>query len=499
MDFQQAIAFLRTQDMKILQYTRAISIITTDGETVAPRESYITRGMVIGQLVGAAYDLVSDPQVLEASNIILAAAEPSERDHRLATVMKEGYEDATKIPKDDLVAYHTMLSEANVAWREAKQQNDFPRFAPFLEKIIACNRKFAQLKHPDQNPYDAMLNEYEKGMSQQVLDPFFALLKEKLTPLVLAIGQKDKPDNRFIKGVSFPVDKQKQLSAWLMQVMGMNPDRCVLLESEHPFTSSASIWDARITTHYYDQDVLSSMYSVIHEGGHALYEMGIDEALMDSQLGTAPFLGIHESQSRFYENILGRSAAFVDVLHGKMRELFSDQMDGVTADMLHRAVNRVEPSLIRTEADELTYPMHIMIRYELEKQLVAGTLSVEALPARWNEMYKAYLGVDVPDDSRGVLQDIHWSGGSFGYFPTYALGSAYGAQMLHAMAGQVDVDAAAKNADFTPITAWLRERIHQYGALRLPARLLQEAVGAPFDPTHYVDYLTGKFSALYQL
>jgi len=498
-ELQQAVQYLNSQDLKTVQYIRAMSIINTDGETVAPRESYRSRGDVMEQLAGLLYDLFADERGYEAAKTVLASTQVTEEERRLAEMRRDSYEEMTRLPKEEVMAYQKLLSDAAVVWREAKRNNDFPRFAPYLEKIVDTCRRFALLKHPEKDPYDTLLDEYEKGMTQSVLDPFFALLREKLTPLVRAVAACPKPDDTFLKGKTFPLEGQKKLSAWLMEVMGINKDRCVLLESEHPFTSGSSIWDTRITTHYYETDVMSSVYSVIHEGGHALYELGISESLANSTLGNTPFLGIHESQSRFYENILGRSEEFVSLLHGKMKELFPQQMAEVTPEMMYRAVNRVEPGLIRIEADELTYAMHIMVRYELEKELIGGTLKVADLPRRWNEMYREYLGVEVPGDDRGVLQDIHWSGGSIGYFPTYALGSAYGAQMRCAMEGQVDVKEALRQGDLSPVTAWLRERIHQYGALRLPERLLRDAVGAPFDPAYFVDYLTKKFSAIYGL
>jgi carboxypeptidase Taq len=244
---------------------------------------------------------------------------------------------------------------------------------------------------------------------------------------------------------------------------------------------------------------LSSFFSVIHEGGHSLYELNTADELVGSPLGTGASMGIHESQSRLFENMIGRSRAFIELIHPAMAELFPGQMKKVSPELLYRAANRAEPSLIRIEADELTYSLHIMVRYELEKKLIAGTLEVKDLPEAWNALYKEYLGVDVPDDTHGVLQDSHWSGGSFGYFPSYSIGSAYAAQIYDAMAKNVDIDAAVRSGDLSPVVGWLTEKIYRFGSLKKPNELILNACGKPFDPTYYTRYLTEKYRAIYKL
>ena len=289
-------------------------------------------------------------------------------------------------------------------------------------------------------------------------------------------------------------------SYYLMETMGLDLGHVGLATTEHPFTTTlGSHFYERITTHYHEGDFLSSMYSVIHEGGHALYDTGSADDLAYTVLDGGVSMGIHESQSRFYENILGRSRAFCGFVFPKLRELFPEQMKGRSAEELYKAVNKAEPSLIRTEADEVTYSLHVMIRYELEKRVMAGELAVKDLPAEWNKLYKDYLGVDVPDDKRGVLQDSHWSGGAIGYFPSYALGSAYGAQFLSKMKESVDVDKCLETGDFKPLNAWNREHIWQYGALYKPGELLERVLGGPFDPEYYIEYLENKCRDVYGL
>ena len=243
----------------------------------------------------------------------------------------------------------------------------------------------------------------------------------------------------------------------------------------------------------------SSLYSVLHEGGHALYELGIRDDVQYTCLTGGVSMGVHESQSRFYENLVGRSEAFVKAIYPKMQEFFPRQLGDVSAEAFYRAVNKAEPSLVRTEADELTYCLHVMVRYEIEKQLIGGTLEAEQVPAAWKKLYREYLGVEVPNDRDGCLQDSHWSSGSFGYFPSYALGNAYGAQMLHNMeADGVDVYGEVGRGSLAPVTAWLHEKVHQYGSALQPAEIVKNACGT-FDAHYYTDYLTEKFSALYEL
>ena len=256
--------------------------------------------------------------------------------------------------------------------------------------------------------------------------------------------------------------------------------------------------DVRITTHYKEYSVSDSMFSVIHEGGHAIYYLGVRDDLQYTCLFDGSSMSLHESQSRFYENMIGRSKAFVDYIFPKMQEIFPEQLSDVTADQYYRAINKVEPSLIRIQADEVTYSLHIMVRYEIEKQLFAGTLEVKDVPAKWNELYKEYLGVEVPDDEHGCLQDSHWSSGMFGYFPSYALGSAYAAQMAKEMGKELNIADCVANGNISIITAWLKEKVHQYGALLEPEEVLEISVDG-FDPKAFTQYLEEKYTEIYGL
>ena len=291
----------------------------------------------------------------------------------------------------------------------------------------------------------------------------------------------------------------KELAHRVMRRMGVDAAHCAMGESAHPFTTELYKGDVRITTHYNPRDMTSSLYSVVHESGHALYELHTADRLKYTVLAHGASMGVHESQSRFYENYLGRSLAFIRALWPDLTELFPSQLAGVSPEELYAAVNRAEPGLIRTEADELTYCLHILVRYRLEKRLMAGELAVKDLPEAWNRLMKDILGLDVPSNAQGCLQDIHWSCGDLGYFPSYALGSAYGAQMLRELKKSLDPDALMEAGDFGPVNAWLAEHIWQYGMEKQPGWLVENACGGPFDPACFAEYLEAKYTALYGL
>ena len=496
---EQALDAMNKYQQTKAAYDHAISVITTDAATAAPSESWEGRGRTMQVMSRVAYDLETNPENGEWLSVLEAHREeltPQQR--RQTEVIRKNYDMTNKIPAEEYVDYNVLLNDAQSVWEKAKNQDDFAMFAPYLEKIVDFNRKFAGYYNPELKPYDALLNEYEEGMTMETLDAFFAQLREAIVPLVAKIQASEQIDDSFLDQ-KFPVEVQKQFSQYLMDVLALDRRYCAIAESEHPFTQNFNNKDVRITTHYHEQNLTFSMFSVIHEGGHALYELGADDCYNYTALAGGVSMGIHESQSRFYENIIGRSEAFIHVVFPKLKELFPEQLKDVDEAMFYRAVNKAQPSLIRTEADELTYANHVMVRYEVEKQLIAGTLAVQDVPAEWNRLYKEYLGVDVPSDAKGCLQDSHWSGGAIGYFPSYALGSAYGAQMLHRMQEDLgDIYADVAKGDLSKVTAWLREHIHRHASFKKPGELFEEVCGK-FDAKYYIDYLTYKYTKLYEL
>ena len=499
MTLNEAIAKLDELEKSTYALNHALSILSVDGDTVAPKNSWKGRGKAMAYLTELAYKQLVNPETGEMLDTILQRREETDEvTFRKAELLKENYDEYNILPMEEFVAYQELTNESGAVWHDAKEKSDWEMFAPYLEKLVAFRRRFASLKDPSKPAYDVLLDQFEKGASMESLDPFFRTLREELSPVILEVAAREKPVPAFMKG-TWAVSGQRLFSRKIMALEGIDPLNCTLGETEHPFTDSTNKWDVRITTHYYENDPFSSMYSVIHEGGHALYELDVRDDLQFTNLAGGVSMGVHESQSRFYENIIGRSRAFCTPLLKIMKEVFPEQMKGVTEEELYSAINLSKPSLIRTEADELTYSLHVMIRYELEKAMIAGDLKVADIPGEWNRLYKEVLGVDVPDNKRGCLQDSHWSFGGIGYFPSYALGSAYGIQMLHEMEKTVDVRGTVAKGDLSPVTAWLTEKIHQYGSLKKPADLLPAAMGGPLDAKVYTDYLKKKFGELYKL
>ena len=488
---------LYTVQSKISAYNHALSILYYDGATTAPAGTAANRGKTLSVLSEELYKISTGPETVEVLDYLDENKDAlSEKEQRMVFLMLKELRRMQKIPMAEYVAYQELCVKADDVWHKAKLASDFASFEPLLEEIFDTNRRFAQYCAPEKDPYDYWLNEYEDGLNKEICDEFFGELRKRLVPLIRRTQEKPEIDDSFLYGF-FPEDKQDELSGFLMKTMGIDMDHCGLGTTEHPFTTSlGSHLDERITTHYHTNYYASSMYSVIHEGGHALYDMGSDEDLAYTVLDGGVSMGIHESQSRFYENLIGRSRAFCEFIFPKLCELFPGQA-GHSAEEFYRAVNKVQPSLIRTEADEVTFCLHVMVRYELEKRIMAGELKVHDLPAEWNRLYKEYLGIDVPDDRRGVLQDSHWSGGAIGYFPSYALGSAYGAQLLNRMKETVDVDGCVKAGNFAPINEWNKEHIWKFGSLIKPGELLENALGEKFDSKAYLDYLEEKCSDIY--
>ncbi|MBQ7859226.1 MAG: carboxypeptidase M32 [Faecalibacterium sp.] len=494
----QAMQALRTLQKELYGYNYAIALIDTDEATVAPTEGTEGRGTALEILSAEVYRRIAGEELPR----LLAEAEAGELTEQQAAEVRElrrANAQYSKVPAQEYTAAKRLFNQSRAAWFKAKAANDFSIFAPYLQQCVEVRRRWAGYFAPEKDVYDTWLDEYQPGLTMAECDRFFAALRSAIVPLLHRIqteGQAPKAD--FLLG-DWPLDKQQQLSDYVMQVMGLTREHCVLGEAEHPFTQQLYDEDVRITTHYHREDMTSSLYSVIHEGGHALYERGVSPRLRYTVLAEGNCIGIHESQSRLFENFVGRSRGFVQFLWPKLRELFPRQLEGVSGEEFYRAVNRVEPGLIRTEADEVCYALHVMVRYELEKLLLHGELEVKDLPAAWNRLYKEYLGVEVPDDARGVLQDIHWSQGDFGYFPGYALGTAYAAQMVQQMQHQFDFDSCCAAGDLQPICDYLTQHLWQYGKEKTADELIAANCGGSFDPMVFTRYLEEKYSEIYRL
>ncbi len=500
MDINTARQTLDDIERKLYAYKHAMAIISNDAETAAPAESQQGRGVALGILSGEAYKLTTSAELAAAAEYVLSHKDEADAELlRRAEIIKRDARETACIPIDEYTAFTELTNESYYVWYNAKLNNDFASYAPYLEKLVETMKRFSKYIDPEKDTYDYLLDSFEEGTSREYYDKFFDDVKAVLVPLIAKINDKKQPDSDWLQNGSYPVEGQRRLTELMFDAFCLDRNHCTCAETEHPYTNGTDSQNVRITTHYHTEDPTSSLFSVIHEGGHANYELHINPEYDYNCLGGGVSMAVHESQSRFYENYVGRSREFVEWLWPRFAEIFPEQTAGHTAEEFYRIVNAARPSLIRTEADELTYSMHIVIRYEIEKKLFAGEIAVADLPAEWNRLYKEYLGVDVPDDTRGILQDVHWSGAQFGYFPTYSLGTAYSAQILETLKKELDFKTLVAADNMHPIIDWLSERIYRFGCLNKPATYVPAITGEPFSAKYYTDYLTEKYTELYNL
>jgi carboxypeptidase Taq len=493
---EQSLQALHTLIGKIKKYEEAVSVLQWDMRTGAPRKGLEARSAVVGELATEMFKLSVSEDMgryladLEQESV---QASLSEQDRKLVADVRKEYDRSVKIPPDTYQAYVTLTTHAESIWEEAKEQSDFAMFAPYLEKIVAFTQEFVKLWGYEGHPYNTLLDLYEPGMTVDVLDQVFGELRNQTVPLVKEVGNQPSPDSRFLK-LNYDTAKQKAFSAFMLHELGFDFDAGRLDESAHPFATGLNHGDVRITTKYNPNDVAFGLFGTIHECGHALYEQNISEELAGTPLHNGASMGIHESQSRFWEIFIGSSRPFWDRYLPELQKWFPDQLSGVDAEQFYKAINVSKPSLIRIEADELTYNLHIMIRYELEKALIGGDIQVADLPKLWNEKVEEYLGITPRSDAEGVLQDVHWAGGAFGYFPSYSLGNMYAAQMIHALRKSMpDLDERIAKGELAPIKQWLVEHVHRFGKLKTPDEIIRHVSGEPLNPTYLVQHLKSKY------
>ncbi|MBQ1877421.1 MAG: carboxypeptidase M32 [Erysipelotrichaceae bacterium] len=479
-------------------YRLVLGTTSFDAETIAPHKGDAYRNERVAYLEGELFSLQTDPEFLALVEELSKRDDLSFQQKRIIKWQLADMERFRYVPKDIFVEYARLSMESSQMWKKAKEAKDYSMFKPYLLKTIEMSKKLLEYRHSDLKGYDILLDDFEPGMTVEKYDAFFDLIKKEIVPLVAAVVKKEKIDDRFVY-LNYPAEQQRKLTDKILEYMHYDRDAGAVAETEHPFSDALSKYDSRVTTHYYENNLMSSIFSIIHETGHATYNAQIRDDIAETYCFDNISSGMHESQSRLMENYLGRTRGFWVNLFDDVKELFPKQLENVDLEGFVRAANASFPSLIRTEADELTYPLHILIRYELEKGIFDGTVDVEKLDQLWADKYEEYLGVRPANDAEGILQDVHWSGGSFGYFPTYALGSGYAAQFMHAMAEDLDPEKCMEDNEFPKIKDWLREHIHQYGGLYSPAEIMVMATGEPFDPHYYVEYLKNKYSKLYEL
>lgn len=484
------------QKRKALEVT--LTLFNFDNET-APIKASEQTAKIMSVISNEYFDLILNQDVQN----IIQSLNIKDLDDTQKAIVKEwqkSYEQLSNIPREEYLANEELLVHSRIAWLEAKEQQDYNIFKPYLEKVINYQKKFASYRLKNQEClYDVLLDDYEEGFTTKIIDDLFSQLKKHIVPLLKEIQNSKYTIPRKFIYQDYAINSQRELSTTVAKMLGFDFDCGKLCETEHPYTTELHNRDVRITTHYYSNNLESGLYSTIHETGHGLYEQGISDDIALTSIGHGASMGIHESQSRFYENNLGRSYGFIQLIYPIIQNLFSHQLNNVSVDEFYHAINHVEASLIRTEADELTYPLHIMIRYELEKQLFNDEITVEQLPQKWNQMYQDYLGVEVPNDSLGILQDIHWSEGSFGYFFTYTIGSAIASQIEYYLKKQFNFESRISQEDLNCIREILKNNIHQYGAKYNTNELLLKMTGEVFNPKYYIQYLKNKFTKIYEL
>ncbi|MBR2046478.1 MAG: carboxypeptidase M32 [Agathobacter sp.] len=481
----------------------ALTMLSFDNSTIAPKEAIEFTAKAIGLLSMESYNTLINPEVKTLLEELSMAEEQEKlnmNEKAIVRDLKKTFKDLELIPPAEYQEYQMILAKAAPVWEEAKNTNNYDLYAPVLAEIITYSKKFAGYKQKDgQKLYDVLLDDFEEGFTMKILDEFFGKLREALVPVVKEVSKKADFISQDCLRKTYDIDTQRELSKFVAEYIGFDFNRGVMAETEHPFTTNLHNHDVRITNHYQENKLEDAIFSVIHEGGHGLYEQGVSDEITLTPIGGGASMGMHESQSRFYENCIGRCYEFWVPLYDKVKEFFPEELAEVTVDDFYRAINYALPSLIRTEADELTYSFHVMIRYEIEKMIFNGDVDVKDLPEIWNQKYEEYLGVRPSNDVEGILQDMHWSGGMFGYFPSYALGSAIAAQLFHYMEGVMPVKEYLKEGNLVPIREFLRENIHQYGAAKKTQELIKDTTGEEFNPDYYISYLTEKYRNLYEL
>jgi len=426
-------------------------------------------------------------------------ADPDSDDLRLLKVTRHDYDQATRVPSEFVAEFAVVTSKAFEAWMEARGKSDFSIFQPHLEKIVELNQRYVSFFPPADHPYDVLLDQFERGMKTADVKAIFDALRPQQVELLRAIAEKPQVDDSFLH-IEYDEQKMWDFSEVIATKFGYDWERGRQDKSAHPFTTNFSINDVRITTRFEEDNPTVMLFSTMHETGHGLYELGSNQAYERTPLAGGASLAVHESQSRMWENLVGRSLPFWEYFYPEFQKLFPEQVGNVDLETFYKGINKVESSLIRVNADEATYNMHIMLRLELEIGMVEGTVKVKDLPEIWNAKMNDYLGIAPPDDAKGVLQDVHWSGGMLGYFSTYALGNLISAQLWEKITTDIpDLSDQFRAGEFGALLTWLREKIHVHGNKFEPQELVQRVTGSKIDSAAYVRYLKQKYSEIYGL
>jgi carboxypeptidase Taq len=493
---------LRERLAELADLRNVSQLLDWDQQTMMPPRGSLGRAEALATIQRISHDMfISDDtgRLLEAAATHLDGAQPESDDASLVRVVRRRWEKARRVPSQLAADLARAASVGQQAWIVARQQSDFDGFRPYLERNFELVRRYIDCFDDLECAYDPLLDDYEPGARTADVSRLFDELKSGLRGLISASAEHaDRVDDSFLHR-PFAVERQRELVDWLLGLMGFDRASWRLDDAVHPFATGFGSQDVRITTRWDEHYLPMAMYGAMHECGHGLYEEGVAQSLQRTPLSHPDSLGMHESQSRLWENMVGRGRPFCGVLAKQIAHVF-DAGATIDGEMLYRAVNKVTPSLIRVEADEVTYGLHIVLRFELEQELVEGRLAIRDLPEAWNARYKEYLGIDVPDAAQGVLQDVHWSAGLIGYFPTYALGNLIAAQLFERAHVDVpDLDAQLAAGQLHDLREWLREHVHRHGAKFSTSELLQRVVGGPIAVRPFLEYLKRKLARAYDL
>ncbi len=488
---------------KSMALQTARNLFDWDDQTAAPFEAAEYTSKVIGILSDEYMKSIINDDVRKLLKKLQDDKEQAELEEKEKAIVKELakiYDQLESVPPEEYRAFNELTSVSSRKWAKAKKDNRYEDYAPYLGKIIDYKKKFARYRIKDgKTPYEVLLSDFEECFLMKDLDEFFDQVKQEIIPLLKEVAKKADTIDKSYNYLKYDIEKQREFCKYLAGYVGFDFNRGVIAESEHPFTTNLHNHDVRITDRYMENNLESAMFSMIHESGHALYEMNIDDALTQTLVGTGASMGMHESQSRFYENVLGRSSDFWAPIYDKLVATFPENLTDISLEHFIKGINKAAPSLIRTEADELSYCIHIIIRYEVEKMIFADEVTVEDLPKVWNQKYQEYLGITPTTDTEGILQDVHWSFGEFGYFPSYAVGTAVASQLYACMKAKMPVEDYLREGNLNPFKEYLRDSIHKHGAVKNTNQLLKDVCGEEFRAEYYINYLKEKYTKLYDL
>ncbi len=493
---------LKTLLHEVVDLRFAQALAGWDQQTNMPKGGAEARGYMLSTLASIEHQKFTSEEVgrlLDDLRPYADQIDPDSDDARLIELTRREYDRATRLPERWVADYAMATTVAQSVWEKARANKDFFLFRPQLEKVIDLRREFAGFFAPYDHVYDPLLDSFERGMKTAEVQAIFNWLRPQQTALLQAIAERPQVDASFFDQV-FPEQAQWEFGVEVISRFGYDWEHGRQDRSAHPFTTDFGMQDVRITTRFDPKYPASALFGTMHENGHALYEQGISPALARTPLATGASMAVHESQSRMYENMVGRSLPFWRFFYPRLQSYFPTQLGNVPLDVFYRGINKVEPSLIRVEADEATYNLHIMLRMELEIAIMEGSLSAADLPEAWNERIREYLGQTPPNDAVGVMQDVHWSSGLIGYFPTYALGNLAAAQLWEKILQDIpDLFAQFEHGEFMGLLAWLRQNVHRYGAKYRPQELVEKATGSKITPEPYMNYLKAKYAEIYGL